>query len=394
MTTDEKIATASSKHDDQNGHINGVDHIITADEATFNYYGAAGKLVFDKDRSIHLDENKMVGAVKLPITDIRSNFQDYHLDVHGFEIVRHDPFLQPLDSNGPNNHEHGDDTSAPSDGASKSTSDPWWGEKSKVYARYYPTITRLVQDQLGVKAVLWKDFLVRDEISCAYTDAQALVKARRGPITRPHIDWSSKGMRAMLRNILPSFYDDTNRAGFVAQADIDRFFEMRDRVVEAEDRCVKAAGLSSVNQWDGKNYDGPRWGMINVWQPLEGPVRRDPLAWMDVRTAIPAEDYEGVPRWYKLYKGFTAGFEAQNWVVKPPPEVTELDENGQRKRHAWYWLSGQQKEEVTLLKIFDSEGDKQDSVMVGGCPHTSIVIEGTEDLPPRKSIEVKGFVFW
>lgn len=366
--------------------VNNLDEdssIITPTHAAFKYYGDPGKVKYDQNRSIHLDEHNFVAEWKMPLTDIRQNISHYNIDVHGFEIVNRTPLRSPSVS----------DLSAHSDNASDkdSTSSPWWSSKETVYSKYYPDITALLQERLDIKSVLWKDYLIRDECEDEFTDKHATVKKRRGPITRPHVDWSSKGTRSMLRNVLPTFYTDTGRDFCTPQHQINEWFEYRQAVIEAEDRCAEAAGVST-EEWDGSNYDGPRWAMINVWQPLEGPVKRDPLAWVDARTIKPEEDYEGVPRWYKLYKGFKEGFKAENWVLRPPP-AEQPGETGQ-DRHHWHWLSGQKASEVTLIKIFDSESLKSGSTTSGGCPHSAFTVPGTQSLPPRKSIEVKGFVFW
>jgi hypothetical protein len=88
-------------------------------------------------------------------------------------------------------------------------------------------------------------------------------------------------------------------------------------------------------------------------------------------------------------KGSRRGYEVENWVLRaPPPSGNENEE------YKWYWMSGISLDEVSLVKIFDSEGLKHGSSVGSGAPHSAITIERTEDEPPRQSIEVKGWVFW
>ncbi|KAL2036840.1 hypothetical protein N7G274_010383 [Stereocaulon virgatum] len=56
----------------------------------------------------------------------------------------------------------------------------------------------------------------------------------------------------------------------------------------------------------------------------------------------------------------------------------------------WYYLNGQHNDEVTVIKIFDSDAD----VAASCCPHTAFYHRNIPpDVPPRQSIEVRALIF-
>jgi hypothetical protein len=48
---------------------------------------------------------------------------------------------------------------------------------------------------------------------------------------------------------------------------------------------------------------------------------------------------------------------------------------------------------LTILKFFYSESENPGSKVAGGIPHTSFHLEGTDDFPPRESLEVTVIAF-
>ncbi|KAF1950197.1 S-adenosyl-L-methionine-dependent methyltransferase [Byssothecium circinans] len=110
--------------------------------------------------------------------------------------------------------------------------------------------------------------------------------------------------------------------------------------------------------------------MINVWRPLNGPVKDWPLATMDFKTAKSNEMYS-----CNLYKGTD-------------------EERGQTATYTfseaqkWFYLNEQQTDEVTVIKIWDSK--------VGGvsrfCAHSAFHHPRAPlDVEPRESVEVRCF---
>ena len=72
------------------------------------------------------------------------------------------------------------------------------------------------------------------------------------------------------------------------------------------------------------------------------------------------------------------------WVGSGLKEGQSDDES----KHKWYYMHEQKPDEMLLFKIFDSD----ENAKAKGIAHSSVVVEGTEDLPPRQSIEIRAFV--
>ncbi len=110
-----------------------------------------------------------------------------------------------------------------------------------------------------------------------------------------------------------------------------------------------------------------RWQLLGIWRPLKT-IKRDPLVLSDSRS-VPATDYRDLPR----DKSKPADWK---WVVsllKPG--------NG----HRWHYLSDMAPDEVFIFKHYDSNHD----LPAWRCVHTSVPIPGTENLPPRESVEAR-----
>lgn len=80
----------------------------------------------------------------------------------------------------------------------------------------------------------------------------------------------------------------------------------------------------------------------SVWRPLRGPVFDHPLAVCDYRT-VPFNDRVPTDIIFPDYLGETYNF----W---PNPA------------HRWYYLDGQQADEVLLVKCFDSKTETESSI--------------------------------
>ena len=178
---------------------------------------------------------------------------------------------------------------------------------------YYPEIEKLLIDNVpGAHRVFIFDHTVR----------RSDPNAKRGPVNRAHIDQTTKS--AIMR--------------------VD--YHMGD---EAEE-LLKG-----------------RYRLINVWRPLNGPVRANPLAFADSRT-VPDNDIVPVEHRYPHRTGETAG--------------VKYTEQGQ-----WYYWSGMTNDERILLQCYDSQDGAR-------TPHTAFKHPGTPaDAPGRESIEVRTLVF-
>ncbi|KAI1435781.1 S-adenosyl-L-methionine-dependent methyltransferase [Xylaria sp. CBS 124048] len=113
--------------------------------------------------------------------------------------------------------------------------------------------------------------------------------------------------------------------------------------------------------------------MMNVWRPLNGPVRDWPLATMDYQTIKASDMY--------------------------PCDLlrNEYEERGQtatfvyRDEHEWYYLDEQQNNEVTVIKIWDSDAGNASKFCAHAAFNHPNVPPGTE---PRESIEVRCLVIY
>ncbi|CAN8101151.1 unnamed protein product [Discula destructiva] len=117
-----------------------------------------------------------------------------------------------------------------------------------------------------------------------------------------------------------------------------------------------------------------RFAFINAWRPLKT-VQRDPLAVADAAT-VPDADYQIRARQFRR-----TCVRSGNYV---------LSHGAKKETHRWYYMSGMQPDEMVVFKQLDS-----DRGLPGWrCPHTAFMVEGTEKLPPRESIEVRAVCFW
>ena len=178
----------------------------------------------------------------------------------------------------------------------------WYKSTSATYSDYCPHIYSLVSGNLGAKSILLSSFVVRDAVAYDSVRVTFYIKGIQEPAPRPHINHASTGGRALLRNMLPNFFAQRDRVTGRPDSEIDAFVASRTAVLEAEDRCAKAAGVE-VKDWDGMNYDRQRWAITSVRWPLE-PVRRVPLAIMDFSAVLPEEDFVPVAGWFDSFKGW------------------------------------------------------------------------------------------
>jgi len=111
-----------------------------------------------------------------------------------------------------------------------------------------------------------------------------------------------------------------------------------------------------------------RYQIINVWRPIKK-ILKDPLAVADAHS-VPESDLIPVGLIYPTRKGETL-------TVRPNPD------------HKWYFLYGQEPDEVTLIKCFDSKLDGR----ARRIPHTAFSNAAHADDYARESIEVRTLVF-
>lgn len=113
-----------------------------------------------------------------------------------------------------------------------------------------------------------------------------------------------------------------------------------------------------------------RFGIINVWRPIKGPVLDSPIALCDARS-FTDRDLIANDRVYQHLRGETSRVE-----YKP--------------EHRWYYFSEQQTEEAVLIRVHDSATDGRARLSF----HTSFDNPLAPGAPPRESIEVRALVFF
>ncbi|MGA3003651.1 MAG: CmcJ/NvfI family oxidoreductase [Acetobacteraceae bacterium] len=113
-----------------------------------------------------------------------------------------------------------------------------------------------------------------------------------------------------------------------------------------------------------------RFGVVNVWRPIRGPVVDSPLALCDART-FTDEDLIASDLVYNHVRGETSRVQF-------------------RPEHRWFYFSEQQADEVLLIRVHDSANDGRARLSF----HTSFENPAAIGAPPRESIEVRTLVFF
>ena len=114
---------------------------------------------------------------------------------------------------------------------------------------------------------------------------------------------------------------------------------------------------------------GGRIVQINVWRPIRGPVLRTPIALADAGSVRPAE------------------LIATDQVF--PDRVGEIYQLAHAPDQRWFWAPRMQRDEVLLIKGWDSLDDGRARFT----PHGAFQLDGQDPgAPPRESIEVRTYL--
>ncbi|HWA44060.1 MAG TPA: CmcJ/NvfI family oxidoreductase [Hypericibacter adhaerens] len=113
-----------------------------------------------------------------------------------------------------------------------------------------------------------------------------------------------------------------------------------------------------------------RFGIVNLWRPVRGPVLDSPLALCDARSFTDSELIAS-DLVYAHVRGETSRVEYS-------------------PAHRWYYFSGMQTDEALLIRIHDSARDGRARLSF----HTSFDNPLAAGAPPRESIEVRSLVFF
>jgi hypothetical protein len=142
-----------------------------------------------------------------------------------------------------------------------------------------------------------------------------------------------------------------------------------------------------------------RWAIMNIWAPIDKPVKKDPLAFCDFRT-VDENDFRTVVANLPPPGAGEYGNVSKNMSHKPRAEYSSNGERAARyevtnmahnKNQRWYYASDMTPEEAWVFKIFDSKNDGRARCAV----HSSFPLKDQSDHgDPRTSIEIRCFVFW
>ena len=330
--------------------------------ASFNYYIADQPPPPD-DYAIITGGSDKVGPFTLPVHSIRESKEEFNIDTHGFQVLKHNSSLLPP---------------AQPDGAAD------FHDSELVKSTYWPEVVALLQETFGARAVAIMNTTVRDleglkPWSYDPKNPRAKPAGSFPPFYIVHGDYTAAGARGHVRAVAPTFFDALGTTPYTTHEEREAFFTLQSQIVAAQDAAIKDVGVDDAT-WDGSNYAGPHWAMFSIWRPLST-VRRSPLGLMDARDLT---SYVDLPRVYRDRPGFVSSYTSTNLIARSPKGEEE---------HRWYYLPEQKVDEVYAIKLFDSEAQKEGGPVLG-VPHSAFELEGTSDQPPRRSVELRAIVIW
>ncbi|KAK9364561.1 hypothetical protein V1509DRAFT_635988 [Lipomyces kononenkoae] len=340
---------------------------LTARSASFNYYASGIPLAEDDDffmRAALAGKCDRLRPFTVPVYDIRQSREEFNINVQGFQVLKHSSsLLPPCQPEGTVNFHDADIVKS-----------IYWGE-----------ITTLVKKSFKARGATVVSTTVRDVDSRDQTtydpkNPRNDPRASFTPFFFVHADYSATGARAHLRALVPErFFNEIGMTPYTSLEERETFLSLRAQVLAAEDTAITQAGVNAAD-WDGSNYEGPRWAMFSIWRPLST-VRRNPLGLMDARDL---SAHETLPRIYRNRPGFEPAYKSAN--ILPYGPDSEI--------HRWYWLPEQKVDEVYAIKLFDSEALKPGGPAAFSAPHSAFELDGTGDLPPRQSVDVRVILIW
>ena len=195
-------------------------------------------------------------------------------------------------------------------------------DDEEVVSVYYPEMERLIKETTGAARVVVFDHTIRVDDSATRNERMV-----RAPVRNMHNDLTVASAAQRVRDLLPAN--------------------------EAEELLTK------------------RYGSINVWRPIRGPVETAPLAICEYG-AIADGDLIAAERRY-------------------PDRIGGVYNLAYNPDQRWYYFPRMQRDEVVLLKCFDSLADGTARWTAHGSfqePATPV------DAAPRESIEIRTLYFF
>ncbi len=132
---------------------------------------------------------------------------------------------------------------------------------------------------------------------------------------------------------------------------------------------VRARDALGDEEYDRVMGGGGRLVQINVWRPISGPVERTPLALADAESIGDGE------------------LIATDQIF--PDRVGEIYQLAHAPGQVWYWVPRMERDEVLLIKGWDSRGDARTKYSAHGA--FRLPDQGPDDRP-RESIETRTYL--
>lgn len=196
-------------------------------------------------------------------------------------------------------------------------------DDAEVVSVYYPEVSAIVKAATGADKVVVFDHTIRID-----DEAKQAARKVRAPVQNMHNDFAEISATRRVRDLLPPG--------------------------EAEARLKK------------------RYGSINVWRSIAGPVQTRPLVVCDARSIDDDSDWIALERHYPDRVGVTLN-------LRYNPD------------HRWYYFPGHDEDEAVMFKNYDSRTDGTARFTAHGSfrhPDTG------PDATPRESIEIRTLTFW
>lgn len=134
---------------------------------------------------------------------------------------------------------------------------------------------------------------------------------------------------------------------------------------------VRARDTMGNEDYDRVIKNGGRLIQINVWRPISGPIKRTPLALADAQS-IKAEEMLATDQIF-------------------PDRVGEIYQVAHSETQRWYWAPEMERDEILLIKGWDSEEDEHTRYSAHGA--FRLPDQNPND-PPRESIETRTYAIF
>ncbi len=166
-------------------------------------------------------------------------------------------------------------------------------------------------------------------------------------------------------------FDHTLRSGDEAEREAR---QMREPVLSAHNDYTEWSGPQRVRELlpeEAETLLARRFAIIQVWRPIDRPVRANPLAIADARSVAPGDLLVAERRY--------------------PHRVGQTYRLRYNPAHRWFYFPEMRRDEALVFKVFDSEKDGRARFT----PHTSFDDPGSSaEAPPRQSIEARALAFF